>query len=162
MKDFFESLIEKHSWDGTTTDEGLAIIKESEGWSSTPYRCPANVPTIAWGSTRTDKNKKVTMKHPKVNEEIGEAYLRYELQHVEHAIQRLLPVELTPNQFSAVSSWAYNLGTGALQRSTMRQCILREEHEEAADQMLRWVFAGGRKLPGLVTRRYRERELYLS
>ena len=102
------------------------------------------------------------MKHPKINKETGCMYLQYELNHVEHAIQRLIPVPLTPNQFSAISSWAYNLGTGALQRSTLRQCILREEHEEAADQLLRWVFAGGRKLPGLVTRRYRERELYLS
>ena len=159
---FFDHLLAAHAWDGKPNDEAKDIIKESEGWRETTYRCPANVPTIGWGSTRTNKGERVTMSHPKINKKTGESYLQFELQHVEHAIRRLLPVELTANQFSAVSSWTYNLGSGALQRSTLRQCILRGEIEEAADQMLRWVYAAGRKLPGLVTRRHKERLLFLT
>jgi lysozyme len=57
---------------------------------------------------------------------------------------------------------AFNLGNGSLQASTLRKRINREDYEGAANEFPRWVFAGGRKLRGLVKRRYAERELFLT
>ena len=67
---------------------------------------------------------------------------------------------LTDGQFDALVSFTYNLGGGALQRSTLRGKINREEHAEIPEQFMRWVWAGGRKLKGLVRRRAAEAGLY--
>ena len=74
-----------------------------------------------------------------------------------------ITAELNPNMFAALCSWTYNLGTGALQRSSLRRLYLNDgRYEEAADEMLRWVFCNGRRLRGLVLRRTDERALFLA
>jgi lysozyme len=65
--------------------------------------------------------------------------------------------------FAALRSLTYNLGTGALQRSSLRRLYLNDgRYEEAADEFLRWVFCNGRRLRGLVLRRTDERALFLA
>ena len=78
----------------------------------------------------------------------------------ERAVLRLIKVPLTDGQFDALVSFTFNLGSGALQRSTLRRKVNREEHEEVPAEFLRWVWAGGRKLRGLVRRRAAESVLY--
>jgi lysozyme len=78
----------------------------------------------------------------------------------EQAVCRLVKVPLTDGQFDALVSFTFNLGSGALQRSTLRRKVNREEHEEVPREFLRWVWAGGRKLKGLVRRRAAEADLY--
>lgn len=67
---------------------------------------------------------------------------------------------LTDGQFDALVSFTYNLGGGALQRSTLRRKINRAEHAEVSEQFMRWVWADGRKFKGLVRRRAVEAGLY--
>ena len=75
----------------------------------------------------------------------------------------VIKAELNPNVFAALCSWTYNLGTGALQRSSLRRLYINDgRYEEAADEMLRWVFCNGRRLRGLVLRRTDERALFLA
>jgi len=69
-------------------------------------------------------------------------------------------VPLTDGQFDALVSFTYNLGSGALQRSTLRRVINRKNHQNVPAQLMRWVWAGGRKLRGLVRRREAEARLY--
>ena len=65
--------------------------------------------------------------------------------------------------FPVLCSWKYNLGTGALQRSSLRRLYINEgRYEEAANEMLRWVFCNGKRLRGLVLRRTDERALFLA
>ncbi len=73
---------------------------------------------------------------------------------------RLIKVPLTDGQFDALVSFTFNLGSGAFQRSTLRRKVNREEHDEAPEQFMRWVWAGGRRLRGLVKRREAEIGLY--
>ena len=75
---------------------------------------------------------------------------------------RLIRVPLEDGQFDALSSFAFNLGGGALQRSTLRRKVNREEHDAVPDEFRRWVWAGGRKLKGLVRRRAAEAALYAA
>ena len=95
-------------------------------------------------------------------EEQGVALLRREIRHVEGAVEKLITAEITDNMHGATCSFAYNVGTGALQRSTYRNFLNQGKYEEAADQLLRWCRAGGKKMAGLLRRRYAERDLFLS
>jgi len=158
-------LLEAHKpvpWDGHINASGLAIIKKYEGWSPKPYRCPAARWTIGWGSTWDIDGNPVTSKHPRINEEQGTALLRRELRHVEKAIGRLITAELNENMFSSLCSFTFNVGTGNLQRSTLRMKLNRGFYEDASEEFPKWRRANGKILKGLVRRRQSERELFLS
>ena len=95
--------------------------------------------------------------------EQAEGLLRKEIGRAEKAIEKLITAELTENMFAALCSWTYNLGTGALQRSSLRGLYLNDgRYEEAADEFLRWVSCNGKRLRGLVLRRTDERGLFLT
>ncbi len=143
-------------------DAGLDIIKTFEGFSSTPYLCPAGVPTIGFGSTRLTDGSRVALDHPASDETAGEVLLRLGTSNVERAIGRLVRVRLSANQFSALVSWAYNVGSGNMQASTLRRKINRGDYAGAAEEFPKWRKTGGRILAGLVQRRERERGLFLG
>ena len=102
------------------------------------------------------------MDSPPITEEEGLELLMLDIAKFERGVNRLIDVPLNQNQFDALTSFAFNLGNGSLQASTLRKKVNREDYEGAADEFPRWVFAGGRKLNGLVKRRYAERALFLT
>ena len=89
--------------------------------------------------------------------------LAEDLRRFERGVVRLCPAAVDRQRvFDSLVSFAFNVGLGSLQRSTLRMKTNRGEFEEAADEFLKWTKAGGRVLPGLVKRRMDERALYLS
>ena len=80
----------------------------------------------------------------------------------ERAVIRLIAVTLTDGQFDALCSFALNLGGGVLQRPTLRRKVNREEHALVPAEFLQVMWAGGRKLKGLVRRREAEARLYAA
>jgi len=78
----------------------------------------------------------------------------------ERAVLRLISVPLANGQFDALVSFTFNLGAGALQRSTLRHKVNREEHTDVPAEFIKWIWAGGKKLNGLVKRRKAEAEMY--
>lgn len=138
------------------TQSGIDLIKRFEGFSAKVYICPAGYPTIGFGHVV----KPYEDFSAGIDEALGEELLRQDAQIAERAVLRLINVPLTDGQFDALVSFTYNLGGGALQRSTLRRKINREEHAEVPEQFMRWVWAGGRKLKGLVRRREAEVKLY--
>ena len=138
------------------TQNGLDLIKRFEGFSRTVYFCPAGYPTIGYGHVVKDDEDFSAG----IDEAQAEELLRQDAQIAERAVLRLINVLLTDGQFDALVSFTYNLGGGALQRSTLRRKINREEHAEVPEQFMRWVWAGGRKLRGLVRRRAAEAGFY--
>jgi lysozyme len=89
--------------------------------------------------------------------------LAEDLRRFERGVLRLCPAAAgSQGVFDALVSFAFNVGLGNLQRSSLRMKTNRGELEEAADEFLKWSKAGGRVLPGLVKRRKDERALYLS
>jgi len=143
-------------------EAALTIIKSFEGFSSDPYLDPIGIPTIGFGSIWTINGDRISMDHPCVNKEQATKLLQREVRHVEAAIRRLIKAELTENMFSAVASLAYNIGTGNLQRSTLRIKLNRGRYLDAADEFPKWRKAGGRVLKGLVRRRIAERNLFIN
>ncbi len=140
------------------TQNGLDLIKRFEGFIGEVYFCPAGYPTIGYGHVVKDDEDFSAG----IDEAKGEELLRQDAQIAERAVLRLINVPLTDGQFDALVSFTYNLGGGALQRSTLRRKINREEHAEVPEQFMRWVWAGRRKLKGLVRRRHAEKLLYQS
>ena len=142
-------------------EAGLEILKSFEGWRSSVYHCGARW-TIGWGSTYDLNGDRITPNHPDIDEIEGEALLRQEIRHVEGTVARVVKAPLNENQFSALCSFTYNVGSGNFFRSTMRQKISRLDYDGAADEFPKWRKSMGKVLPGLVRRRISERGLFLS
>ena len=139
------------------TQEGLDLIKHFEGFSPTVYTCPAGYATIGYGHLiKKDETFKT------IKEEDAQELLRIDAEAAERAVLRFIDVPLTDGQFDALVSFTFNLGSGALQRSTLRRKVNRQAHGEVPDQFNRWVWAGGRKLKGLIARRRMESSRYAS
>ncbi|OFX06603.1 MAG: hypothetical protein A3D94_00685 [Alphaproteobacteria bacterium RIFCSPHIGHO2_12_FULL_66_14] len=135
---------------------GLSLIRAFEGFSPVPYICPAGFPTVGYGHVVREGER---VKAPLSPEE-GEALLRADLPRYERAVCRLIEIPLGDPCFDALVSFTFNLGEGALAASTLRRLVNAGRLAEAGSQFDRWVFAGARKLPGLVRRRAAERSLW--
>lgn len=141
---------------------GLDLIKVSEGFRSKPYLDAVSKPTIGYGATFYKDGKAVTMKDNPITEEEASKLLN-DLLNTEFCpkVEKLIKVQVTDNQFSAIVSFAYNVGLGNLQNSTLLRCLNAKNYKDAADEFLKWNKAGGIQLPGLVKRRQAERALFL-
>lgn len=140
----------------------IAIIKAAEGFSSIPYRCPAGVATIGFGSTRDTDGKAITMQHPPITEQQAANIMASTLVTYEDAVKRYVTVPLTQNQFDALVDFAYNCGAQNLRTSTLLKKLNAGDYNGAAEQFIYWIYGGGKKLPGLVKRRMAERSLFLT
>ncbi len=130
----------------------IAIV--FEGFRSKPYRCPAGVPTIGYGTTRYPNGRKVTMSDLPIDEDIALVYLHNELQKSMSGALKYCPILSTDEgKLAAITDFCYNLGVGRLQQSTLRRRINQQNWSSCKTELLRWVFAGGKKLPGLIRRR---------
>jgi lysozyme len=136
------------------TQAGIDLIKRFEGLSPTVYICPAGYPTIGYGHVvKPDERQQFA---GGITTEQAETLLRQDVQTAESAVLRLITVPLTDGQFDALVSFTFNLGAGALQRSTLRRKINRRDYAAVPAEFRKWVWAGGRKLEGLVRRREAE------
>lgn len=135
------------------SDEGLNLIKRFEGFSETVYICPAGHPTIGYGHVVLDHEMESFAEG--ILEGQATDLLRQDVAIAEHAVALHIKVLLTNGQFDALVSFTFNLGGGALQRSTLRRKLNRQEYTSAAKEFSRWVWAGGKKRKGLIHRRNR-------
>lgn len=142
------------------TEAGLDLIKRFEGFSPTIYICPAGYPTIGYGH--------VVLAHEReqfaagITQAEATEDLRKDVGIAERAVLRLISVPLKDGRFDAPVSFTFNLGAGALQRSTLRRKVKAGEHESVPAELMKWVWAAGKKLPGLVRRRKAESKVYSS
>lgn len=142
---------------------GLELIKCFEGFRSKAYLDAVHIPTIGYGATHYEDGTKVTLNDPEITQERGLQLLK-NLLNTEFCskVERLIKVQVTDNQFSAIVSFAYNVGIGNFQQSTLLRCLNAKNYNDAAEEFKRWNKAGGIVLPGLVKRRQAEKELFLK
>ncbi len=155
------------------SDKSLKMLKHHEGVRNKPYRCPAALWTIGVGHVlypeQGNLNMADRMKYPlKIEdfrifstEEVDEI-LKTDLVRFIRGVSRYCPVIVSQGQLDALVSFAFNVGLGALQRSTLRQKHNRGDYEGAAKEFLKYTKGGGKVLPGLVKRRNDEKALYLG
>ena len=136
----------------------LELVMSFEGFYATPYLCPANIPTIGYGSIRYPDGKRVSLKDPPITQKTAILYMEEELQRNLVETVRICPILLTAPEkwLGAIVDFVYNLGAGNLQTSTLRRKINAEEWGSVPYELNRWVHGGGKRLRGLVLRRQAE------
>jgi lysozyme len=155
------------------SDKAIKMIKHHEGVRQRPYRCPAKLWTIGighvlyprQGALKVDDRDSVPLEerdNRTFSMEEVDGILRDDLNRFERGVERYCPVKLTQGQFDALVSFSFNVGLGTLQRSTLRQKVLRGDMEGASEEFLKYTIGGGKVLKGLVNRRNDERALFLS
>ena len=141
---------------------GLALIKKYEGLRLSAYLCPASVVTIGYGTTRYPNGKKVLLGEKLSGEKEATQLLLSTLEPYESAVNKHL-TNLNQCQFDALVSFAYNVGTGALIKSTLlKKAKANPNDPSILDEFLRWNKGGGKVLNGLNNRRKEEANLYFS
>ena len=139
-----------------TSPKGIALIKEFEGLRLKAYKCPGGVWTIGYGHTAGVKPGIV------ISEAQAEEYLKADLIAFERYLNGL-GLALNQNQFDALISFIYTVGTGNFSSSTLlRKVRANPQDDSIMDEFLRWVYSKGRVLPGLQRRRLAEMKLYFS
>ena len=155
------------------SDKAIKMIQHHEGVRQRPYRCPAKLWTVGVGHVLYPEHGKLKIEE-RANlplrpederifsmDEVN-AILRNDLDRFERGVEKFCPVPLTQGQFDALVSFSFNVGLGTLQRSTLRQKVLRGDTEGAAEEFLKYCLAGGKILRGLQNRRKDERAVFLS
>ena len=142
---------------------GIALIKHHEGVRSRPYRCPANLWTVGVGHLIGNGKLLPDSYNRTFTKEEIDALLVRDLSRFERGISKMLPnVLLRQCEFDCLVSFAFNLGLGAFQRSTLRQALLRGDKTQAMASLLKYCRGGGKILRGLQTRRLDEKALFES
>ena len=139
-----------------TSKTGIELIKAHEGLRLDAYLCPAGVPTIGYGHTYNVKMG------DRITEEQAERLLIGDLAVAEREVNRY-GLHLNQNQFDALVSFVYNIGAGNFRSSTLLKRLKADPNDpDIANQFKRWVYGGGKVLPGLVRRREEEAKLYFN
>ena len=150
------------------SENGLKLIQQFENFVATPYLDSARVWTIGYGSTYYPNGKKVTGRDKPITREYAETIQRNVIKNdFEPVINELLKNEIekgfiTQNMYDAILSLTYNIGVNGFRRSSVLRLLKQGDKENAADAFLLWNKSGGKVLKGLVNRRKKERELFLS
>jgi len=155
------------------SSKAIEVIKHHEGVRYKPYRCPALLHTIGVGHVLYPDQAKLPLAERSAyqlrdqdNRQFSpqevDGILKSDLSRFERGVEKFCPVPLTQGMFDGLVSFSFNVGLGTLQRSTLRQKLLREDKEGAAEELLKYCMAGGKVLKGLQNRRIDERAMFLS
>ena len=145
------------------TESLIRIVEEEEGWSATPYLCPAGKWTIGFGSTFWENGTPVKKDDKPIDKERGRILVKAHFaREVEPALDSLVKVPLTQNQFDALADFVYNAGVGNFAKSTLLRKLNAKDYNGAAAEFPKWNKGGGKVLPGLERRRKKEQDLFLK
>ena len=143
-----------------TSNRGIELIKRFEGLRLKAYICSGGVDTIGYGTTILPNGIKVP-KGSTCTKEQAEMFLKNDLEKFESGVRKLVTVPIKQNQFDALVCFAYNVGLGALGKSTLLKKInINPNSEEIEAEFMKWSFAKHIQLEGLRLRRKAESELY--
>ena len=140
---------------------GAEIIGNAEGCRREPYKCPADVLTVGIGSTEYS-GLPIEPKRIYTDLEIAERW-KHDIQVAEKCVNQYGNGRNLPQPvFDAATSITFNVGCGAMRKSTMFKYLNVGKYVQACNELSRWTRAGGRVLPGLVSRREKEKQLCLA
>lgn len=144
------------------SDKCLKMLAHHEGVRQKPYKCPAGLWTVGVGHLIGDgKSLPDSWNRLFTLEEVYDL-LAKDVARFERGVERYITIPLKQGEFDAIVSFAFNLGLGTLQKSTLRQKLNRGDKEGAIESLLKYNKAGGKILKGLDNRRKDEAKLFLS
>jgi lysozyme len=132
------------------------LVRKFEGCRLTAYRDSVGILTIGYGHTGDDVEDGM-----RITQDQADFLLARDLERFEQGVARLAPTA-TPGEHAALVSFAFNLGLHRLAQSNLLKLHSAGDHDLAAAEFGRYVFGGGKRLPGLVARRAAERAVYLG
>lgn len=132
------------------------FVAKHEGLRLEAYKCPAGVWTIGFGQTHV--NGVPVHAGMKIDEARAKQLLTQELRHVQDQLSGLVRVKVSRGEFVALTDFCFNVGAGNLGHSTLLKKLNAGSHMDAAYELRKWTFAGGKSLPGLARRREAELE----
>lgn len=139
---------------------GRDLIKKFEGCKLKAYRCPAGLWTISWGLTFYPDGTKVK-EGDVITQQQAEDYFNAIVDDFAKKVDALIKSNVTDNNFSALVSFAYNVGMGNFQRSTLlRKVNANPKDPSIRAEFMKWTRANNVVLKGLVRRREAEAKLY--
>jgi lysozyme len=145
------------------SQKGLDLIKQFEGLSLKPYVCSGGINTIGFGNTYYTNGNKVKLTDPPITKQQAEELLKFSLSTYEKAVDSFCRDDISQGNFDALVSISYNIGVGALQKSTLiKKVNANPKDVTIADEFLKWNKANGKVLAGLTKRRQAEANLYFS
>jgi lysozyme len=140
----------------------IDIIKKFEGCKLVAYKCSASVWTIGWGSTFYENGAKV-QPDDKITQARAESLLIITANKFAVEVRKLVKSNVNEKQMAALISFAFNLGMGALSKSTLLKLVnSNPSSTQIRNEFMKWVNAGGKPLNGLIRRRKAEADLYFS
>lgn len=134
----------------TVSAAAVLSVAHFEGFSGKAYRDPVGIPTIGYGET-----KNVVMGQT-ITREAATVLLGQRVEEHAKGMAQCIHVPISQDEFDAYADFAYNVGVGAFCRSTLAKKLNSGDYVGACQELLKWVYAGGQVLPGLVTRRKAE------
>lgn len=139
------------------------FIKDGEGLYLNAYKDTGGVWTIGWGSIYNYDAKRPVQAGDKINLATAQRWLEIEMKQKADAVKEGLKVPQNSNQIAALVSFAYNVGIGAYNRSTLLRYInQRKSRSDIERAFMMWVKDNGQVIPGLINRRKNEIQLYFS
>ena len=141
--------------------KGVDLICSFEGLRLTAYDDGVGIWTIGFGTIKYPNGVRVKRGDTCTLEQ-AKSYMKHDLVEFEHTVNSLVKVPLNQNQFDALVSLTYNIGSGAFKSSTLLKKLNLSDYKGAADQFDVWVNAGGKRMQGLANRRAKEKSLFLS
>lgn len=145
------------------SEAGLNLIKSFEGLRLKPYKCSAGVPTIGYGNTFYENNKKVSLVDVAITESRAVELLAWSLTKFEQYVDSYCRDDISQPQFDALVSFCYNVGPANLKSSTLLKKVNANPNDPTIRaEFLKWNKAGGKALTGLTRRRTAEADLYFS
>jgi len=143
-------------------NKGLPIIKKFEGLKLKAYLCPAGLPTIGYGNTRYEDGSTVKLGE-QISIDRADKLLMHTVSQFEKQVKEMVRKDITENQLGALTSFAFNVGIGNFQLSTLRRLVNANPSNAAIRlEFMKWNKAGGKVLNGLTRRRQAEADLYFT
>lgn len=145
------------------SQEGVNLIKRYEGFKLKAYLCPANIPTIGYGSTYYEDGTKVKLTDSPISETRATTLLMALLVSYEKAVDSFCRDDISQHQFDSLCCFAYNVGVNALKKSTLLKKVNANPNDPSIkNEFLKWDKANGKALKGLTKRRLEEANLYFK
>jgi len=144
-------------------DDGYQLICEFEGLRLKPYLCSAKISTIGYGNTYYPNGKRVTLLDEPITKEYAFEIFKVIADKFARRVLSMVKKPLTQNQFNALVSFAYNVGTGAFSTSTLLKKVNANPNDlTIRNEFARWTRANGKIVTGLVNRRKKESDVYFA
>ena len=145
------------------SDKCYDLIKQFEGYSDRPYKCPAGIPTIGYGNTYYPNGVKVKLTDHKITKEYANEMLAFVADNFAKDVLKVIKSNITVNQLNALTAFAYNLGMTNFRNSSLLKLVNHNPNDALiAKEFLKWNKANGKELKGLTNRRIAESALYFT